>query len=129
MRIYTSYFANAKNLHDKSLVSIANSTPKLNAILAKKAWPSIVPDWTTIVQPIKAGQITEEEYAIRYMKQLEQIDVCRLFNWFLSISRGKDVVLLCYETPDKFCHRHILAKWLNEAIQDAGLMLDKIEEL
>ena len=23
-------------------------------------------------------------------------------------------MLCCYESPDKFCHRHILAKWLNE---------------
>ena len=25
---------------------------------------------------------------------------------------GKDVVLLCFETPEKFCHRHIVANWL-----------------
>ena len=27
---------------------------------------------------------------------------------------GKDVVLLCYETPEKFCHRHIAAQWLKD---------------
>lgn len=29
-------------------------------------------------------------------------------------SFGKDVVLLCFETPEKFCHRHIVAQWLKE---------------
>ena len=29
---------------------------------------------------------------------------------------GKDVVLLCYETPEKFCHRHIAAQWLNDKL-------------
>ncbi|MBP5363968.1 MAG: DUF488 family protein [Alphaproteobacteria bacterium] len=29
-------------------------------------------------------------------------------------SLGENVILLCFETPEKFCHRHIVAKWLNE---------------
>jgi len=28
---------------------------------------------------------------------------------------GDNVVLLCFETPDKFCHRHLVATWLNAA--------------
>ena len=27
---------------------------------------------------------------------------------------GENVVLLCFETPEKFCHRHIVAKWLQD---------------
>ena len=26
---------------------------------------------------------------------------------------GTDVVLLCFESPEKFCHRHLVAEWLN----------------
>ena len=29
-------------------------------------------------------------------------------------SMGENVILLCFETPEKFCHRHIVAKWLTE---------------
>ena len=25
---------------------------------------------------------------------------------------GDNAVMLCYETPDKFCHRHLVARWL-----------------
>lgn len=25
---------------------------------------------------------------------------------------GKDVALVCYEKPDKFCHRQLVAEWL-----------------
>ena len=25
----------------------------------------------------------------------------------------RNVTLLCYETPEKFCHRHLVAEWLN----------------
>jgi uncharacterized protein (DUF488 family) len=33
-----------------------------------------------------------------------------------SIWLAKDyhIVLLCYEKPDSFCHRHLVAKWFNE---------------
>lgn len=31
---------------------------------------------------------------------------------------GEDAVLLCWENPDDFCHRHIVAKWLQEAGYD-----------
>ena len=26
----------------------------------------------------------------------------------------QDIVLLCYEKPGRFCHRHILAEWIKE---------------
>lgn len=29
---------------------------------------------------------------------------------------GSNAYLLCYETPEKFCHRHMLAAWLNFSI-------------
>lgn len=34
---------------------------------------------------------------------------------------GKDAkaaVLLCYETPEKFCHRHLVAKWLGDDVKE-----------
>lgn len=27
---------------------------------------------------------------------------------------GQDIVLVCYEKSDDFCHRHIVAEWLSE---------------
>ena len=35
----------------------------------------------------------------------------------------KDVVLLCYEKPPQFCHRHLVAKWLEKELNI------KVEEL
>ena len=43
--------------------------------------------------------------------------------------RGKDkVVLLCYESAEKFCHRHLVADWLNDAHPwgDAAERVDEI---
>ncbi len=37
---------------------------------------------------------------------------------------GENSVLLCWEAPDKFCHRHIVAEWLS-----LSLCIPKIEEI
>jgi hypothetical protein len=71
----------------------------------------------------KSGKIDEKEYEKRYREEvLSKLNPEHIYNMF------KDYVLLCWETPlfDKnkniinsgknFCHRHIIAKWLNETI-------------
>lgn len=30
---------------------------------------------------------------------------------------GNNVILLCFETPEKFCHRHLVAEWLNTQLK------------
>lgn len=27
---------------------------------------------------------------------------------------GKEICLICYEKPSDFCHRHLVADWLNK---------------
>jgi hypothetical protein len=29
---------------------------------------------------------------------------------------GEDAILLCYEKPGEFCHRHLVAKWLEDEL-------------
>ena len=33
------------------------------------------------------------------------------------ISNGNDCALCCFEKPDEFCHRHLIAEWLNETLR------------
>lgn len=30
----------------------------------------------------------------------------------------RPIILCCYEKPDEFCHRHLLAKWLDDNIEE-----------
>ena len=56
-------------------------------------------------------EIDEMEYTSRYLSQLDWVGIK---NILLKIHHfGDDVVLLCWEAPDKFCHRHILADYIN----------------
>ena len=36
------------------------------------------------------------------------------FEELYEMSGGKDIVLVCYEIPSDFCHRHLVADWLRE---------------
>ena len=51
----------------------------------------------------------EESYAKTYREQiLGNLDVDKVAEYL----QGR--ILLCYERPEAFCHRHIVAKWLND---------------
>ena len=48
-----------------------------------------------------------EEFTERYYKEvLNKLDPRKIYEQL-----GEDAVLLCWEGKDKFCHRHICAKW------------------
>ena len=32
------------------------------------------------------------------------------------MSDNRDIALLCFEKPSDFCHRHLVASWLNETM-------------
>ena len=111
--IYTSYFGNArkilKTFPDACLVSIAGKTPDwLVCAKYKKLAPhySWWKEWHD-------KNLSEQWYIDKYYETvLNVLNPITVKQELQTI--GKDVILLCFETPEKFCHRHLVAKWLNE---------------
>ena len=122
MKIYTSYFANLKNLEKEDIFPIGIccyppkwfNGPNLGAIAP-------TPD---ILEKCKSSHA---EYEKRYKAEVLSIfkDINILINRISYISGGKDVALCCYEKPSDFCHRHIVAKWLEE---QAGIEVKEFEK-
>lgn len=122
MKIYTSYFANLKNLEKEDVFPIGICCyppkwfdgPNLAAIAP-------TPD---ILEKCKSSHA---EYEKRYRAEVLSIfkDISILINRISYISGGKDVALCCYEKPSDFCHRHIVAKWLEE---QAGIEVKEFEK-
>lgn len=115
MTVYTSYYALAKELNDTDyiFIRISNSKPKwwTKPLLSL---PEVFPEWR-IVDGVKKEIISEEQYTTEYQKMLNGLDKNKILEKIYLTEEGqgyKNVVLLCYETPDKFCHRHILADWI-----------------
>ena len=110
MRIYTSYFANSKKLQQAGIkvVGIALYPPKwFNGISLKQVAPT--------KSILFAKDETQEDYVRRYKSEvLARQDMQQFLKSVETAGNGQDVALCCYEKPEDFCHRHILAEWIKE---------------
>jgi uncharacterized protein (DUF488 family) len=98
----TSYFA--KSGKDPNAVSIVAYQPKW---YHGRHYEPLAPPWS-IVRLYKNGDIDEEEYEFMYRRQiLDNLDPKQVMK-----DLGNEAILLCYEPPNEFCHRHITAQWL-----------------
>lgn len=112
MRIYTSYFGNSKKLQQAGIkvIGISLYPPRwFNGISLKQVAPT--------KSILFANGQTQEEYTRRYRSEvLSQQDMQQFLKTVEQVSGGQDVALCCYEKPEDFCHRHILADWIKEKI-------------
>lgn len=102
--IYTSSYGNYKRW------------PKTHRPICISRWP---PTWfrgelnmllapsKELLWEMKNGKISVYDYTIRFNQQLAALDPKLIMN---DIQNG---LLLCYETKKDFCHRHLVADWLN----------------
>jgi len=109
--IYTGYWAKVKEYEKHNLVPVGISgwiPDGYNGKTYKKLAPKYVwwKEWHD-------GHLSERWYIDKYyetvLKTLDPLVVYQELQQF-----GKDVILLCFETPEKFCHRHLVAQWLNK---------------
>ena len=120
MKIYTTYFARVSKLPEHIIpISIAAKTPDQKMNTYKK----LAPPWY-VLKAYKDNQ-NEEEYIKEYkrlvLSQLKPDDVVKAFANMISTSGipdDLDVALVCYEKAGSFCHRNLVAEWLNEAGYD-----------
>ena len=109
--IYTGYYAKIKDYEQNGLipVGISGKIPdgfkgaRYQQLSPKYSW------WKQWHDEHMSDDWFVEKY---YETVLNQLDPNQALQDLQNI--GKNVVLLCYETPEKFCHRHIVAQWLNE---------------
>lgn len=111
---YTGYFARIEKYKELGLypVSIARYNPKGMNIFT---WSAVAPS-EEILRDYKSGKITEIEYDFRYRLQLQNRNILEDL-YFIDSKVPKEcegVVLCCYEKSGAFCHRHILAGYIDE---------------
>lgn len=110
MKIYTSYYARAKQFSNMTHIRISTSAPKWYPIQTK-ALPELYPGFE-LVSAYKAGNISEAEYTKQYAEKLSRLDKTLMLQKIEQLSDDNDVLLLCYEKDGDFCHRHLVAEWL-----------------
>ncbi|MCM1361744.1 MAG: DUF488 domain-containing protein [Clostridiales bacterium] len=106
MKIYTSYFGNLKKLYAAGIepIGIARWQPKW---FFGRNMKHLAPTAYML-----SDSCSQEDYVKLYGEILKHLDLEQLKRDFETI--GHDVALCCYEKPDDFCHRHLLAEYLNK---------------
>ena len=111
MMIYTGYFDQVEKYLAQGFccVSIAGRTPegfqgvKYPKLAPLKSW------WTEW----KEKGYSESWYIKQYQETvLGKLVVEEVMKDFQSL--GNRIILLCYENPYEFCHRHLVAAWFRK---------------
>ena len=111
MKIFTSYFAISRKLPpDAVQVSIALYQPKN---WGGNCCRSLAPS-RNMLDAYKSNN-DQEAYKKSYNQMLGVRSQEALFEGLKLCYEGRDVILMCYEKPDAFCHRHLVAAWLKAA--------------
>ena len=119
MKIYTGNFANLKKYTSAGLfpVSIALSARYFNGALYRK----LNPDYSYMND-------LESEYVPKFNQKLKNLSAKSVIKELEELSLGKDVVLLCHEKAGEFCHRMLVADWLNRELGIEVPELGKMED-
>ena len=105
----TSYFA--INANNSNAVSISGKAPEW---YMGRQYKKLAPTFKIFSKYKSSNQTLEDEQ--EYTKEFTEQILNKLDPKVVFEELGKDAVILCYETPEKFCHRHIVAKWLSESL-------------
>lgn len=106
---FTSYYARSGTNPNALAISIVSPPFYKGA-----KYLLLAPTWD-LLKAYKAGTVDERGYTEWYLRLLAERKLTPK-KVVEEIKEGS--VLLCYEGPGKFCHRHIVAEWL-EAGADA----------
>ncbi|BEG72421.1 hypothetical protein [Pseudomonas phage vB_PaeM_PS119XW] len=104
MNVYTYQIAKWRKVRQKHIFPLDTTIKSGEELLA--------PTWN-MVMGHKAGAITDEQYEDAYMDILSERYAAfpDYFEWLTELDK---VALGCYCPAGKFCHRHILVKFLKE---------------
>ena len=116
MKYYTSYYSKVAKMDTSKLLLVCIS-------VSKPAWfikplytfSEVIPSWG-LVSGYKSGIVTQEHYEEIYDEQLDGVnieDYKKEFEHTCNVRGYEGVVFLCWEGPNKFCHRYKLGARFN----------------
>lgn len=113
--IYTSYFGNKNNFPENAYVIGITKFPPFGL---QENWDVLAPSSELLMQ-YKNKEIDKFIFKVKFLEQLEYVDK----NYIIELlkfteSHWGNVVLCCYEKKEDFCHRHIIAEWLDIGIEE-----------
>lgn len=107
MRILTSYYSRLKinraAFPEMRHISISRSTPK---------WAIVDGECKVLAPSWKVIKLNEVDYVPAYNEILASLDPADI------AAQLDGSIIYCYERPEQFCHRHLVANWLRKNIDN-----------
>jgi len=117
--MYTGYFAKIKTYEKAGLIPIAICGGIPNWY--KGLWyKKLAPKWSFFNEWKNGAEHKgDNDYYICHFNNevLDKLSVSLVVEDLQKIANTKDtdkIILLCYEKPGDFCHRHLVADWLTK---------------
>jgi hypothetical protein len=120
--IYTSYFAQIKKLPSDIIpISICGKAPDWYTGLQYK---KLAPKYDFFMEWKKNHN--NNYYIEHFQKEVldtlqpTQVvtDLLMMVHNFKGLNYAPEIALICYEKPEDFCHRHLVANWLIDSGYD-----------
>lgn len=112
MLIYTSYFAQVKNL-PSDIVPISIAAKQVPG-WRYQVYKALAPTYNILYDYKRDGD--KDHYIAAYLRDvLRHLSPEKVVVDLEKLSDGKDIALICYEKSGSFCHRHVVARWLGKA--------------
>lgn len=99
----TSYFA--RSAKHPNAVSIANITPSW---YRGRIYKKLAPPYS-LLKKYKIDKDTASYTSIYESEILNKLNPLKIYS-----ELGINSILICYEIPEDFCHRHIVARWFHK---------------
>jgi len=82
-----------------------------NVSKVKFKYKALAPNWK-ILDKFEKKVISEQKFILAYKEQLNELNPSSVVEHLNLLTAGEEPVLMCHCSKTKFCHRHLLADWL-----------------
>lgn len=114
--MYTGYYAKIKQYEAAGLitVSIAGKAPDFYTGIEYK---KVAPRWAFFNEWKNGSHKGDNKYYVEHFNEevLSKHTPEEVLNEIMGLAgvSSDKIILLCYEKPGDFCHRHLVARWLS----------------
>ena len=116
--MYTGYFAKLKYYQEQGLIpiSICGKAPEwYNGLQYKK----LAPKWSFFNEWKSGSHKGDNDYYIEHFNEevLDNLNSSEIEKELKRLAKrrtSEKIILICYEKPGDFCHRHLVSDWFNK---------------
>ena len=107
----TGIYKQIKEKKNNGYISISLYSSKNEFV--KHEYKSLAPNWK-LYEDLKSKKISEEKFILNYNEQLDTLNPRMVFEDLNSLVSGYEPILMTDGSKKKFCHRHLVAEWLEK---------------